>query len=135
MCTRPYTLYDMANRTDLLAALELEFQRRDIKTTVENKPHTWSRGMLPTLTTDADAEPADAYLGYVQVTVDTRGCYRWLDRYGHVRLAVSGDPADVADRIIRDRAATVDPPEPDMSNPPPPLPRRNAPGRRPTAAP
>lgn len=122
------TLYDMANRTDHLVSLALDFQRRGIKTTIEPKPHPWAPAPIPTLT-------GDAYLGHVEVTVNT-GTYRWLNRSGAVRLARPDDTAAVVARIIEDRAGTMNRPEPDMSQPPPPLPRRTAPGRyRPMANP
>lgn len=111
----------MANRTDLLVNLALEFHHRGISPTIEPKLHWWTTTPVPTLT-------GDAYLGHVEVTVDTRGTYRWLDRNGAVRLARPDDIADVVARIIEDRAGTMAPPETDPTAPAP-LPRRTDPSR------
>lgn len=103
----------MQNHAQQLATLGLEFQRRSIPHTVGHREHAWTRQAVPTLT-------AGHYLGQVQVTVTDDG-YRWLDRHGHAHHMPTTEPAAVADRIISERAGTVEPPEPDPHSPAPPL--------------
>src|SRR5690625_103912 len=102
-----------------LAELGIEFHRRSIPHEIGYRHHPWTLRAIPTLT-------AGPYLGQVQVTASEDG-YRWLDQHGHAHHMPTTNPATVADRIICERAGTVEPPEPDPNSPevpPVPLPRR-----------